>query len=92
MKIERRRCHYCGLNHEEVEAAGMYHCPNPTCSGPGATWFRRTLPSYIETSDGKHTVIAEDVLTYGTKYLVEHEELAKELVLQGIIKPEEKIQ
>lgn len=39
-------CASCGLKDDEVEAQGMYYCPNPICSTSGATWFRMQMASY----------------------------------------------
>lgn len=50
------RCHYCGVVHQDVEAGGIYHCPNPFCLGPGNGYFRSTLNSYKEVDNGKHVV------------------------------------
>lgn len=30
-------CFSCGLKDPQVEAAGIYYCPNPFCHGSGAT-------------------------------------------------------
>jgi hypothetical protein len=51
-------CFYCHLRHAKVEARGMWHCPNPTCPGPGAHWFRQKLMTYKATGEpnGGHTV------------------------------------
>jgi hypothetical protein len=48
-------CWYCGLHHTQVEASGVYYCPNPLCSGPGGAWFRATLESYKEEGN-RHSV------------------------------------
>jgi hypothetical protein len=49
-------CYYCGLADKNVEAGGVWYCPNFGCSGPGGHSHRRTLKSYKEISSGKHTV------------------------------------
>jgi hypothetical protein len=49
-------CYYCGLNNKKVECSGIFYCPNPSCSGPGAHWFREKLKSYKEFRDERHTV------------------------------------
>jgi predicted kinase len=36
MKGDPTTCYYCGLKDPKVEAAGVWHCPNKFCSGPGA--------------------------------------------------------
>ena len=36
-------CYYCGLAHKNVEAGGMWHCPNIACSGPGGGYYRSKL-------------------------------------------------
>jgi hypothetical protein len=54
-------CYYCGLHHKEVEAGGIYSCPNVLCWGPGGAWFRSECKSYKEDADGnKHTVDHEE--------------------------------
>ena len=51
------RCYYCGLRHRQVEAGGVYGCPNVFCEGPGAAWFRARLDSYQSVGRGRqHTV------------------------------------
>lgn len=34
-------CFACGLKDVLVEAGGIYHCPNPFCSGCGATYWKK---------------------------------------------------
>lgn len=38
-------CHYCKLEHRQVEARGLYYCPNRFCGGPGA-WNERVRNGY----------------------------------------------
>ena len=45
-------CHYCGLSHLKVEAGGVWHCPNITCSGPGNCYFASKLKSAKKISSG----------------------------------------
>lgn len=54
------QCITCGLVHRKVEAGGIYYCPNPLCRVCGAAWFRASLPSMKENSNGTHTVDAEE--------------------------------
>lgn len=61
-------CYYCGVKHAQVEAEGMLHCPNLICPGPGASWFRHTLPSFKECSDGRHIVDKEEWLKKAMEY------------------------
>jgi len=49
-------CYFCKLEHKNVEAGGMWACPNLACSGPGGHYHRRDLKSYKETNDGHHTI------------------------------------
>lgn len=56
-------CHYCGLQHERVEAGGVYYCPNRLCTGPGAWSHRKDLPSYKEDDQG-YTIDAIEVLKH----------------------------
>jgi len=41
-------CYYCKFKSPNVEASGIYYCPNAHCSGPGGTWFRCKLKSFKE--------------------------------------------
>lgn len=49
-------CFYCGLFHKKVECGGVFYCPNPRCSGPGAAWFRQTLKSYKNVGNNSHEI------------------------------------
>lgn len=62
----KNKCDYCGLIHSQVEAGGMYFCPNPICSGPGAHWSRASLESYTEDEQG-HEVDNVEYLFEGLK-------------------------
>lgn len=53
LKTDQKRlytCHGCGLEHPDVEAGGLWHCPNPLCSGAGNHYFRTKLKSYKDHS------------------------------------------
>ena len=53
-------CYYCGLSHREVEAGGMWRCPNIACKGPGnANWRKENLKSYVDKGH-YHTVDLEE--------------------------------
>ena len=54
-------CHYCGLTHMNVEAGGIYYCPNRLCTGPGAWSHRKDMKSYKNLDDG-YTVDPQEVL------------------------------
>jgi hypothetical protein len=43
---EKPTCLSCGIKHSEVEANGVWFCPNALCKGMGALWFRSTLDSF----------------------------------------------
>lgn len=45
-------CYYCKLAHKRVEAGGMWHCPNITCSGPGGAYYRSKLKGTV--NKGQH--------------------------------------
>jgi hypothetical protein len=60
-----QECHYCKLKHKDVEAGGVYYCENPLCTGPGASWMRRSLASYKINDDGTHTVDAIELVSKG---------------------------
>jgi hypothetical protein len=65
-------CFYCGLHDGMVECAGLFHCPNPGCTGPGGAWFRADLQSYKTVAGDKHTVDDQEWLEAAeayTKYL-----------------------
>lgn len=70
--MKKSECFYCKIDHERVEAEGIYYCPNPLCRGPGAAWFRRTLESYHEILDGRHTVDEKELKEKASKYLEEN--------------------
>lgn len=61
-------CHYCQLTHKEVEAGGLYYCPNPACLGPGAAPWRRMLPSYREIGHDRHTAASADIRGFAMAY------------------------
>lgn len=50
------KCFSCGIESNKLEASGMWHCPNPRCTGSGAAWFRRNLKSFKEVGAFNHTV------------------------------------
>jgi hypothetical protein len=60
-------CYYCKLRDDRVEAGGVYFCPNPLCTGCGATPHRRKLKSYVEESNGHSIDMQELVDTYWPK-------------------------
>lgn len=67
-------CYYCKLTHKDVEAGGMYYCPNVLCQGPGACRWREGLSSYDETGDdGRHTVDHREALIRGLAHAFEIE-------------------
>lgn len=66
-------CFYCNLAHKQVEAGGMWACPNVTCTGPGAHSHRAKMISYKENDDGTHTVDTQDWLNFSRAYLLENE-------------------
>ena len=54
-------CYYCGLSHRQVEAGGMWFCPNIACEGPGPSYFRSKLSSYkIVPGEDKYTIDTEE--------------------------------
>lgn len=63
-----RRCYYCGFDDAQVEAAGVWRCPNALCPGPGASWCRSRLHSYREVDGGRHTVDEEEWIAAGLVY------------------------
>lgn len=50
--MSRKICFACGLEDESVEAGGLYHCPNPLCTGCGATYWKRENLDCKKTLDG----------------------------------------
>ena len=66
------KCYYCNLINEKIEASGMWYCPNPRCTGPGAAWFRRTLKSYEESQGGTHTVDEKEWNKKSKQYIKEN--------------------
>lgn len=67
--------------HPDVEAGGMWYCPNLLCSGPGAGWFRSTLESYKESSNGSHTVDSNEWIYKAKKYIKENPDKKNVLIL-----------
>lgn len=53
------RCVGCDLHHAEVEAGGIYWCPNPLCGATGAYAFRQTLPSTTYVNDRQQVNLGE---------------------------------
>ena len=62
------KCISCGLIHGDVEAGGVYHCPNPLCTVSGASWFKLKLQSYKDQRD-HYTVDEVELLAEGLKYM-----------------------
>lgn len=62
---ESYTCGSCKLYHPNVEARGIWHCPNALCRGCGGAWFRRTLDSYRELENETHTVDENEWLEKG---------------------------
>jgi len=61
-------CRSCELRHLQVEAGGLWFCPNVACSGPGAYAFRSTLESFTD---------------HGTTHSVDHLEWAAKAILHA---------
>jgi len=63
-------CYYCGLEHSEVEAGGIWFCPNFMCTGPGGCSHRAKLASYRQQYRPKtcHTVDEEEWAAAGFLY------------------------
>lgn len=49
---DHERCHGCGFTNPDVEAGGIYHCPNPFCSITGAWHVRDVVGFQTETPAG----------------------------------------
>jgi len=64
-------CHYCGLHHKDVEAGGVYHCPNPCCLGPGQSYARSKLKSYRDNGDHTHNVDLNELFDKGLRKALE---------------------
>jgi len=71
-KASHLDCFYCGLDNDKVEAAGMWYCPNPRCSGPGAAWFRVKLHSYKDGAGGGHSINPGELEIMAEKYIKEN--------------------
>lgn len=61
------KCRYCGIEHADVEASGIYYCPNPLCAGAGAACWRAKMRTYRPTVDDRHTVNPEFGLPDGIR-------------------------
>jgi len=64
-------CYYCGLNHPDVEAGGVFCCPNPCCLGPGQAHGRSKLESYREVAGGRHTVDLDELFDVGLRKAIQ---------------------
>jgi len=61
-------CFSCGIFHPNVEAEGIWYCPNALCQGCGGAWFRLKLKSCKENSDGTHCVDENEWIIKGIQY------------------------
>ena len=78
-------CYYCKLHHKNVEAGGMWHCPNPLCTGPGAAYWRSKCKSYREFPNGTHTVDPEELIQLAmTMMETETDEVLRAHVLDSV--------
>jgi hypothetical protein len=64
-------CYYCRLEHKKVEAGGIHYCPNPLCTGPGASYVRSKLKSYRDVGNDRHTVDHAEMIAYGLERAAE---------------------
>lgn len=69
--MEMEQCFSCKLIHPEVEARGIWFCPNALCRGVGAVWFRATLDSFKENENFTHTIDEKEWLEKGRKHNAE---------------------
>jgi len=67
---DQHQCISCNLRHENVEASGVFYCPNPLCTVTGATYHRSKLKSYREFAN-HHEVDGLEWLLYGLNNLPE---------------------
>lgn len=51
-KRDTNTCFACNLQDNLVEAGGIYHCPNPLCTGCGATYWKVENLKCKEFADG----------------------------------------
>lgn len=83
-------CYYCSIYHKTVEASGIWYCPNPLCTGPGAAWFRVKLKSYQEresTLGGTHTVDELEAVLEAVKLAKdEKDEVIKNAIIESVAK------
>jgi hypothetical protein len=78
-------CYYCKLQHKNVEAGGMWHCPNPLCTGPGAATWRSKCKSYREFPNETHTVDPEELIQLAmTMMETEADEVLRSHVLDSV--------
>lgn len=63
---EPETCMYCSLVDWQVDAGGIYNCPNPLCFGCGAAWFRGHTAGFAVLPNGRHTVDTEEMIAFGT--------------------------
>jgi len=78
-------CYYCKLTHDLVEAGGIWHCPNPLCTGPGAAYWRSQCKSYKEVSGDRETVDPLEMVEFAmAKMATETDAALKEHVLRSV--------
>lgn len=82
-KREPPQCFACGVWDTDVEASGMWSCPNPFCYR--ATWFVSKLPSYKNYAHlGEFSVDPVEHQREAQKYM---EEKKVRLVIRPKVEP-----
>jgi len=55
-------CIGCGFTSKEVEAGGIYYCPNPACTAVGAYWHRSKLKSFSPKDEWSYCVDVAELI------------------------------
>jgi hypothetical protein len=66
--VKAETCIGCGYQGKEVEAGGIYYCPNPICTVSGAWGGRKKIPGTVEHGNSQ-SVVPEQAAALG-KWLV----------------------
>lgn len=64
-------CYYCKVEHKQVEAGGVWYCPNPVCPGPGGHYLRSNLESYKDSDFTHYTIDTAEYLDAVAKKAIE---------------------
>lgn len=85
IQIEVETCRSCGLQHKNVEARGIWHCPNWLCNSSGAYCWKRRLKSYKENEDGTFSIDWKEAIEKAERDIgTVQDQIIKETILKSI--------